>query len=254
MHAWHRGAAGDLHSSQHSKSARSHPAPSIQLRPPLTTGCHPLPQLHPFFAGLDFEAVMQRSVPPPLPQDTILSHAAAKHSSQVGERRRSLDRLEEGLINFLNTPASELCAAAAEGDLELLKELLAKGIEVDASDYDKRTALHVGASEGHLSVVQHLLNEAGAEHSPLDRWGHITRLEANAHRQRYKMETHCSFALDGYAAWQVARRSMMRLRLGTSMSSAISRNSAHSTATHAQARVILQRTCAMRRRLVTSKS
>ena len=36
---------------------------------------------------------------------------------------------------------------------------------------DKRTAMHLAASEGLLDVVKYLVDEAGANPSPVDRWG-----------------------------------------------------------------------------------
>ena len=38
-------------------------------------------------------------------------------------------------------------------------------------DYDKRTAMHLAASEGLLEMVKYLIDEAGADPSPVDRWG-----------------------------------------------------------------------------------
>jgi hypothetical protein len=46
-----------------------------------------------------------------------------------------------------------------------------QGISVDDGDYDKRTAIHLAASEGCLSAVQCLVEELHAAVSPLDRWG-----------------------------------------------------------------------------------
>eukprot|EP00966_Prymnesium_polylepis_P229785 5316879-Prymnesium_polylepis.1 len=36
---------------------------------------------------------------------------------------------------------------------------------------DKRTAIHLAASEGNLEVVKFLVDEAGIDPSPEDRWG-----------------------------------------------------------------------------------
>ena len=47
---------------------------------------------------------------------------------------------------------------------------MAGGIDPSLGDYDKRTALHLSASEGLLEVVRFLVDEAGAHHSPVDRW------------------------------------------------------------------------------------
>ena len=65
----------------------------------------------------------------------------------------------------------QLCAAASNGDIDSLRSILATGVSVNCSDYDHRTPLHLAASEGLLPVVVFLLEDAGAEHSPVDRWG-----------------------------------------------------------------------------------
>ena len=73
-----------------------------------------------------------------------------------------------------------MCAAAASGNTELLREILELGaISVDQGDYDLRTALHLAASEGLLETVQFLVEGSwsterlphGANLSPVDRWG-----------------------------------------------------------------------------------
>jgi len=43
-------------------------------------------------------------------------------------------------------------------------------VDINAGDYDKRTALHLAAGEGHTDVVQ-LLCERGADVNSEDRWG-----------------------------------------------------------------------------------
>lgn len=50
--------------------------------------------------------------------------------------------------------ASELCTAAAQGNAELIRRYIKAGINVNAADYDKRTALHIAAAEGNLDVVR----------------------------------------------------------------------------------------------------
>jgi hyperpolarization activated cyclic nucleotide-gated potassium channel 4 len=52
-----------------------------------------------------------------------------------------------------------------------LRELLGSGAPVDEMDYDRRTAIHLAASQGHLEAVTLLIDEAGADPSPVDRWG-----------------------------------------------------------------------------------
>jgi len=64
-----------------------------------------------------------------------------------------------------------LCTAASKGSVDELSALIAKGAPINVGDYDKRTALHLAASEGLLDVVKYLVDEAKADPSPQDRWG-----------------------------------------------------------------------------------
>ena len=41
---------------------------------------------------------------------------------------------------------------------DLLEILLSCGVDINAADYDKRTALHLASSEGNIHVVQLLLD------------------------------------------------------------------------------------------------
>ena len=73
--------------------------------------------------------------------------------------------------------ARSLCQAVYDGDILTLKRLLNAKIHVNASDYDKRTAAHIAASEGNVAALK-LLVEAGANLSLEDRWGNTVRSEA----------------------------------------------------------------------------
>jgi ankyrin repeat protein len=73
--------------------------------------------------------------------------------------------------------ATILCQAVYDGNIPMLKRLLHAKIQVNACDYDKRTAAHIAASEGNL-VAFKLLVEAGADVSLEDRWGNTVRSEA----------------------------------------------------------------------------
>jgi len=75
-----------------------------------------------------------------------------------------------------NLAATTLCQAVYDGDILMLKRLLDAKIQVNASDYDKRTAAHIAASEGNVAAFK-LLVEAGADLSLEDRWGNTIRSE-----------------------------------------------------------------------------
>jgi ankyrin repeat protein len=70
-----------------------------------------------------------------------------------------------------------MCFAASEGDNAAIEKLLAKGVSVNVSDYDRRTALHIAAAEGHMQTLK-LLISANADVSATDRWGHTPIHEA----------------------------------------------------------------------------
>ncbi len=49
--------------------------------------------------------------------------------------------------------AAELCTCVYKKDLQLLQSYLQAGAKLDSGDYDKRTALHIAASEGNIEMV-----------------------------------------------------------------------------------------------------
>ena len=74
----------------------------------------------------------------------------------------------------------QLCAI---GDLYKVKEYLdTKFMGVNFRDYDRRTALHVASSEGHLDVVKYLVEVKNANVNPCDRWGGSPLDDAHRHR------------------------------------------------------------------------
>lgn len=64
----------------------------------------------------------------------------------------------------------DLCWAASEGDVDGIRRLRVQGADLDAADYDGRTALHLAASEGRARVVAYLIRR-GVNPAPVDRWG-----------------------------------------------------------------------------------
>lgn len=71
--------------------------------------------------------------------------------------------------------ASLLCQAVYDGDILFIKRLMAAGINVNAADYDKRTAAHIAAAEGNTAAMRVLL-EHGADFHLEDRWGNTASM------------------------------------------------------------------------------
>ncbi len=69
-----------------------------------------------------------------------------------------------------NTSSGELCELARGGDLEKIKLLLAGSCDPNAADYDKRTCLHLAASEGNLTVAEALCKHPKIDVNAKDRW------------------------------------------------------------------------------------
>ena len=56
-----------------------------------------------------------------------------------------------GTITVENS-AELMCKAAADAEIDLMRNLVSFGVSVDVGDYDNRTALHLAAAEGALKV------------------------------------------------------------------------------------------------------
>eukprot|EP00549_Striatella_unipunctata_P016476 CAMPEP_0118725992 /NCGR_PEP_ID=MMETSP0800-20121206/33447_1 /TAXON_ID=210618 ORGANISM="Striatella unipunctata, Strain CCMP2910" /NCGR_SAMPLE_ID=MMETSP0800 /ASSEMBLY_ACC=CAM_ASM_000638 /LENGTH=182 /DNA_ID=CAMNT_0006634751 /DNA_START=21 /DNA_END=570 /DNA_ORIENTATION=- len=72
-----------------------------------------------------------------------------------------------------------MCQAVFDGDTQLLRRLLKAKIDVNASDYDKRTAIHIAAAEGNLAAVK-ILVQHGANINVKDRWNNGIMDEAKS--------------------------------------------------------------------------
>ena len=66
--------------------------------------------------------------------------------------------------------ADRLCNASAEGDIDSLKLIIEHKANVNAGDYDMRTALHVAAASAQDKCVEYLITK-GADCNAVDRWG-----------------------------------------------------------------------------------
>ena len=70
-----------------------------------------------------------------------------------------------------------LAWAATHGDIEEVRRLLRKGVDINSSNYDGRNVLHLAAVEGNFRMVELLLAE-GAEKNKRDRWGNTPLQDA----------------------------------------------------------------------------
>ena len=74
---------------------------------------------------------------------------------------------------------------AYDNDQDAILQLITRGVSVNVSDYDGRRALHIAASENHITLVKYLL-KAGAEiTTAIDRFGStpITDAKRNSHNE-----------------------------------------------------------------------
>jgi glutaminase len=68
--------------------------------------------------------------------------------------------------------------AASKGDIRALERLREEQYDLEAGDYDQRTPMHLAAAEGHLEVIEFLLNHEVSPKS--DRWGGFPHSDAMA--------------------------------------------------------------------------
>lgn len=62
------------------------------------------------------------------------------------------------------------CTAASEDDIEAMRSLRKAGVDLNIGDYDNRTPIHVAVATGRIKAVKYLIEEAGVNVSPIDRW------------------------------------------------------------------------------------
>jgi len=83
-------------------------------------------------------------------EDVMSALRVAGASHGVTPRMRPRSTVADGV---------KMCSAAAKGSVEAIAELHDEGMDVNAVDYDGRSALHIAASNGHLELVQWLIQQ-----------------------------------------------------------------------------------------------
>ena len=73
-------------------------------------------------------------------------------------------------LNDSNTDSGAFLRAANDGDVSVIVSMVLAGVDVNVTDYDGRSALHLAAAEGNVEVVRALLAR-GASADIEDRWG-----------------------------------------------------------------------------------
>lgn len=71
---------------------------------------------------------------------------------------------------------NNLVWAASKGDLGAIQDLLMRGAQLDAADYDLRTSLHLAAAENQAEIVRFMIDakrrhDIDTDLNPRDRWG-----------------------------------------------------------------------------------
>ncbi|BBN01136.1 uncharacterized protein MPTK1_2g04950 [Marchantia polymorpha subsp. ruderalis] len=90
--------------------------------------------------------------------------------------------LDHGAELHLKESGSFLCQTVMTGNNELLRRLIEAGVSISATDYDKRTALHLAAAEGAFQVAKMLI-DSEADVFAQDRWGRTPLDEAVLHNR-----------------------------------------------------------------------
>eukprot|EP00580_Thalassiosira_gravida_P018759 CAMPEP_0201671980 /NCGR_PEP_ID=MMETSP0494-20130426/31235_1 /ASSEMBLY_ACC=CAM_ASM_000839 /TAXON_ID=420259 /ORGANISM="Thalassiosira gravida, Strain GMp14c1" /LENGTH=883 /DNA_ID=CAMNT_0048153495 /DNA_START=588 /DNA_END=3240 /DNA_ORIENTATION=+ len=130
---------------------------------------------------------------PGTPSNTPTSYISSKYSSSSSEidashhtRKRGSGYLTSKVT--LSTPPDVFAAGCtllqlcAIGNLPSISEYVSSSFNnVNFRDYDRRTALHVASSEGHLAVVKYLVHRGGNVNRS-DRWGGSPLDDAHRHR------------------------------------------------------------------------
>jgi glutaminase len=82
---------------------------------------------------------------------------------------------------------TDLWFACADGDVHRIKQLVSLGVNVNIADYDRRSALHLAASNGHTEAVRYLLS-VSADKNYMDLHGNTPADDALRHNRKAVVE------------------------------------------------------------------
>jgi lysophospholipase len=115
--------------------------------------------------------------------DYLLSRGADPNAVDVHGHTPIKDAVAAGHLNVsrilykagsrLATDAGQLCEAARNNEMDLLKTLIEFGMNPSTGDYDGRTALHLAMAEGHTALAMWLIKEHPETAKQVDRWGAV---------------------------------------------------------------------------------
>jgi len=109
---------------------------------------------------------------------------AATRTNVVANRAHMQLTIQRGLASASQKEIASLLAAASSGNIHRLEELLANtpNLTVHDGDYDKRTPLHLAAGEGRVEMVKYLIAQ-GVDINAEDRWGNTALDDALSGKQ-----------------------------------------------------------------------
>ena len=101
-------------------------------------------------------------------EDAVRHHFELTNATQV----QTLLRNHGASLTQSNTNYTiRMCAAAWDGNLDLIRVLAENKVDVGVGDYDGRTPLHLAACAGHTSVIEFLLRQPSVVVNSVDRFG-----------------------------------------------------------------------------------
>jgi hypothetical protein len=92
--------------------------------------------------------------------NTVNTKTSANKQASTSAKQQLLPAWRRAASHTLTRGAKDaIFPAAKKGDLALVKELIAEGVDVNYQNFNGETILHIASSRGHLAMVIYLLNK-----------------------------------------------------------------------------------------------